>query len=443
PHAIDAERAVLGGLMIDPAAWDKIADQVVSEDFYRKDHRHVFEAIADLNERDQPSDALTVIEWFQSHDELDSIGGLAFVTGLSNEVSSAANIKAYAGIIKEKSALRQLIDVGTTITDSAFEPKGREAKELIEQAEMGVFRIAEQSSRGKGGFRSVKKALAGAVERLHELYETDETITGITSGFTDFDKMTAGLQKGDLIIVAGRPSMGKTTLAMNMAETAAIKAKVGVAVFSMEMGDEQLAVRLISSLGRINQGNLRTGNLHDDEWPRVTSAVSMLSETEIYIDETPALSPSDLRSRARRLARETNLGLIVVDYLQLMQLPGSTENRAQEISEISRSLKALARELDVPVIALSQLNRSVEQRPNKRPMMSDLRESGSIEQDADLIVFIYRDEVYNKETQYKGLAEIIIGKQRNGETGTVKLTFQGQFTRFDNYVAGAYDDAEY
>jgi replicative DNA helicase len=377
---------------------------------------------------------VTLGEWFESQRLSEQVGGTRYVIELANSTPSAANIVAYAEIVREKSVLRQLIDAGTQITGDGFQPEGRSAQELVEAAEQRVFHIAEAGTRGRQGFVSMRSAVKDAFEQLRQRAENKSAITGMPTGFTDLDHKTAGLQAGDLIIVAARPSMGKTALALNMAEYAAIKTGKAAAVFSMEMSASQLAFRLISSLGRINQQHLRTGDLADEEWPRVTSAITLLAESKIFIDDTPALSPLELRSRARRLKREHDLGVIMIDYLQLMQVPGNKENRATEISEISRSLKALAKELSVPVIALSQLNRSLEQRTDKRPVMADLRESGAIEQDADVIVFIYRDEYYNPDSQDKGLAEIIIGKQRNGPTGTVKLAFLGQYTRFENYA---------
>lgn len=357
---------------------------------------------------------------------------------LAKDTPSAANIRAYADIVHERSIFRQLIEVGTDIAGSAFNPEGRESKELLDDAERRVFKIAEQGSRAEAGFKGIKQLLTTTVAQIDKLFEQEGTLTGVTTGFKDFDEQTSGLQKGDLVIVAGRPSMGKTTFSMNIAENAAIAQGISVAIFSMEMPAESLAMRMISSMGRIDQHRLRTGQLHDEDWPRITSAVSLLSEAKVFIDDTPALSPTDLRARARRLKREHGLGLIVIDYLQLMQVAGTSENRTNEISEISRGLKALAKELEVPVIALSQLNRSLEQRPNKRPVMSDLRESGAIEQDADLIVFIYRDEVYNDESPDKGCAEIIVGKQRNGPIGTTRLTFLGQYTKFENFTPEMY-----
>jgi len=438
PHSIEAEQAVLGGLMLAPNAWDKIADRLVEADFYRKDHRMIFRAINELSEKNMPFDAVTLGEWFEANQLADLVGGATYIIQLANMTPSAANITAYADIVREKSVLRQLIDAGTEIADDGFQPEGRNTQEILEGAEQKVFRIAEAGARGKKGFVSMRSAVKDAFQILHQRYESRGAVTGLPSGFTDFDEMTAGFQPADLIIIAARPSMGKTALALNMAEYAALKTKKAVAVFSMEMSASQLAFRLISSLGRINQQHLRTGDLQEEEWPRVTSAITLLSEAKIFIDDTPALSPGELRARARRLKREHDLGLIVIDYLQLMQVPGNKENRATEISEISRGLKALAKELNIPVIALSQLNRSLESRTDKRPLMADLRESGAIEQDADVIVFIYRDEYYNAESNDKGLAEIIIGKQRNGPTGTVKLTFLGQYTKFENYASDRY-----
>ena len=366
---------------------------------------------------------------------------MPYLLTLVNETPSASNIKAYARIARQTSILRQMIKAGTEIADSAYNPQGRDAAELLDDAERRVFAIAEQEARGGGGFQPIKDLLKLAVERIDAHYQRDEPITGLATGFGDFDQMTSGLQSSDLIIVAGRPSMGKTTFAMNMAENVAIQTKRPVAVFSMEMPGDSLAMRMMSSLGRIDQHRVRTGKLEDDEWPRLTSAVNILAEARLFIDDTPALSPTEVRARARRLKREQgDLGLIVLDYLQLMQAPGAGENRATEISAISRSLKALAKELGVPVIALSQLNRSLEQRPNKRPVMSDLRESGAIEQDADLIVFIYRDEVYNPDSNDKGIAEIIIAKQRNGPIGTTRLTFLGKYTKFENYIGNYYGE---
>ncbi|MGD8378880.1 MAG: replicative DNA helicase [Gammaproteobacteria bacterium] len=440
PHSVEAEQAVLGGLMLDNSSWDQVADRLTEDDFYRHDHKLIFRAITHLAERSQPCDAVTLAEWLEGQSLLEDAGGLQYLGTLARETPSASNVKAYADIVRERSVLRQLIRTGGEIANSAFAPEGRSTAELLESAEQQVFKIAEQGNRGRRGFQGIRHLLTQAVDRIDALFHANSSITGLSTGLSEFDEKTAGLQKGDLIIVAGRPSMGKTSFAMNMAEHAAIRDKVPTAVFSMEMSGEQLAMRMISSLGRIDQSKIRTGKLDDDDWPRITSAVTLMSEAPMFIDDTPALTPSEIRARARRLKREHGLGLVVVDYLQLMQIAGNTENRATEISEISRGLKSLAKELEVPVIALSQLNRNLEQRPNKRPVMSDLRESGSIEQDADVIVFIYRDEVYNDDSPDKGTAEIIIGKQRNGPTGTVRATFLGRYTRFENYIGEQFDD---
>ena len=438
PHSIDAEQAVLGGLMLDERAWERIADKLSEDDFYRKDHRLIFRAIAELSEKNMPCDAVTLGEWFDSNGLGELVGGSSYVLQLANSTPSAANILAYAEIVREKSILRQLIDAGTQITGDGFQPEGRSTQEILESAEQKVFHIAESGARGRKNFVAMRAAVKEAFQILHQRYESKGAVTGLATGFTDLDELTAGLQPSDLIIIAARPSMGKTALAVNLAEHAALKLKKAVAIFSMEMSASQLAFRLISSLGRINQQHLRTGDIQEEEWPRVTSAITLLSDAKIFIDDTPALSPGELRARARRLKREHDLGLIVIDYLQLMAVPGNKENRATEISEISRGLKALAKELNIPVIALSQLNRSLEQRTDKRPVMADLRESGAIEQDADVIIFIYRDEYYNPETNEKGQAEIIIGKQRNGPTGTIKLTFLGQYTKFESFASENY-----
>ena len=433
PQSVEAEQAVLGGLMLAPEAFDRIADLLNDGDFYRRDHQLIYRAIRELAEKNRPYDAVTLGEWFDSQGLGEQVAGGAYLVELASTTPSAANIRAYAEIVRDKAVLRQLIEVGTGIVNDGFQPEGRESGELLAKAEQEVFAIAEAGSRGRQDFTPVNKAMAEAFDVLQTRHANGGGITGLPTGYTEFDEMTAGLQPTDLIILAARPAMGKTTFALNIAEFAAIKTKKAIAVFSMEMSASQLALRLISSNGRINATRLRTGQLEDEDWSRVTSAIRMIKETRIFIDDTPALSPEVLRAKSRRLKREHDLGLIVIDYLQLMAVPGNSENRATEISEISRSLKALAKELNVPVIALSQLNRSLETRTDKRPVMADLRESGAIEQDADIIVFIYRDDYYNKENSPdKGLAEIIIGKQRNGPTGSVKLKFFGEYTRFDN-----------
>ncbi|HEV2332882.1 MAG TPA: replicative DNA helicase [Gammaproteobacteria bacterium] len=435
PHSLEAEQAVLGGLMLDNATWEQVADRIREEDFYRQDHRLVFRAMAELSEQDQPFDAVTLAEWLQARGKLEQAGGLAYLATLVRDTPTAANVRAYADIVRERSVLRQLIRVGGELAESAYRPEGRGIAELVDSAERAVFEIAERGDRAGKNYVRINELMAKAVDRLDTLVHADSHVTGVATGLARFDEMTAGLQPGDLIIVAGRPSMGKTSFAMNVAEYAAISGNLPTAIFSMEMSGEQLAMRLISSLGRIAQLKVRTGKLDDTDWKRVSSAISIMSKAPMFIDDTGALTPTELRARARRLKRDHNLGLIVVDYLQLMQVPGTRENRATEISEICRSLKSLAKELKIPVIALSQLNRSLEQRPDKRPIMSDLRESGSIEQDADVIVFIYRDEVYDKESPDKGTAEIIVGKQRNGPIGMVRTTFLGAYTRFENYTA--------
>jgi len=436
PHSVDAEQSVLGALMLDHRTWDQVADRIVVEDFYRGDHRAIFEAILKLIGRNQPFDVLTIAEALKSENKLSLLAeGEAYLYELAQNTPSAANILAYADIVRERSVLRQLISVGTNVTDSVFNPDGRDSQELLDHAERLVYKISEHQQRGVGPV-AIADLLSKANDRLLLLQETKGALTGVSTGFTDFDRLTSGLQPGDMVVIAGRPSMGKTSFAMNIAEFAALKQEKPVMVFSLEMPAEQLALRMISSLGRIDQHKVRTGQLTDNDWPRVSSAVSMLSESKLYVDDTAGLSPLELRTRARRVARKHGgLSLIVIDYLQLMTSSGSRENRTNEISEISRALKGIAKEFNVPVIALSQLNRGLEQRTDKRPVMSDLRESGAIEQDADVIAFIYRDEVYNEDSPHKGSAEIIIRKQRNGPIGDFRLTFLGQYTRFENYAS--------
>jgi replicative DNA helicase len=441
PHSVEAEQAIIGGLMLENQVWDKISSKVCEEDFYRTEHKVLYRAIVTLANKSQPFDVVTLLDTLKSNSALDDAGGEAYLFELANNTPSVANVTAYADIVREKSVQRQLIAVAGDIADSAYNPGNREVPELLDFAESKVFAIAEQTP-SDGGPEIIKSILVRAVEKIDALYHSGDSITGLATGLTDLDELTSGLQKSDLVIVAGRPSMGKTTLVMNMAEHAAIKAAKPVLVFSMEMPGDSLAMRMMSSLGRIDQHRIRTGKLSDDDWPRVTSAVHMLSEAPLFIDDTAALSPAELRARARRLAKEHGpLGLIVVDYLQLMKVPGfKADNRTAEISEISRSLKSLAKELQVPVIALSQLNRSLEQRQDKRPVMSDLRESGAIEQDADLICFIYRDEVYNEDSPDKGTAEIIIAKQRNGPIGKVRVAFLGKYTRFEDLAFNGYQN---
>ena len=434
PHSIEAEIHVLGGVLTDNSVWERIVERVNEGDFYRKDHQIIFKAITALDAEGKPYDVVTVAEWLDNHQLLESAGGLPYLAALAENTAGASNINAYADIVRKRSILRQLIRATNQISETVFNPQGRSSDEILDYAEQSVFEIAEQEAKGRKSYRTIKDLLVKALDRVDELFRRDNPITGVPTGFDDFDDKTAGLQAADLIIIAGRPSMGKTAFAVNIAEHAAIKGKLSVAVFSMEMPGEQLAMRMMSSLGRIDQHKVRTGKLNDDDWPRLTSAVEILKDVRLFIDDTPALTPAELRARCRRISRESGLDLIIVDYLQLMQVPGTVENRATEISEISRSLKAMAKELNVPVVALSQLNRSLESRTDKRPVMSDLRESGAIEQDADVIVFIYRDEVYNPDSPNKGIAEVIIGKQRNGPIGMVKLAFLGQYTRFENYI---------
>lgn len=438
PNSNEAEQSLLGALMLKAEAWDQVADQVDESDFYRENHRMIYRAISDLASEGEPFDAITVTEWFSRHGKLDRVDSGAYLTMLANETPGPANINGYAQIVREKSILRQLIAVGTDIADTALGTSGRSSLEVLEEAEQRIYAIAEQGSRRTSQYVRVRDVMADAMELLHELQQGEGKMTGVPTGFAELDERTSGLQNSDLIIVAGRPAMGKTSFVMNIAERAAIRHKVPVAVFSMEMSDLQLVMRLFSSLGQINQERLRSGQLEGQDWVNLRSSMNMLKEANIFIDQTPALTPTDLRARARRMKREHDIGLIMIDYLQLMRVHGKSENRTNEISEISRSLKALAKEINVPVIALSQLNRAVEQRPDKRPRMADLRESGAIEQDADLILFIYRDEVYNEDSEHKGTAEIIIGKHRNGATGSFKLAFQGEFVRFRDFTPDYY-----
>ena len=441
PHSIEAEQSVLGGLLLDNAAFDRVSDVLAEDDFYRYDHRLIWQHISRLISLSRPADVVTVNESLSNSGKSEEIGGLAYLNALAHNTPSAANIRRYAEIVRERSMLRKLVTIADEVSAAAFNPQGKEARQLLDEAESKIFQIAQEGARGTKGFQEIQPLLAQVVERIDELYhrEGDSDVTGVPTGFSDLDRMTSGLQPGDLVIVAGRPSMGKTSFSMNIGEYVAIEQGLPVAVFSMEMGAVQLAQRIIGSVGLLDQHRMRTGKLTAEDWPRLTHAVQKVQEAQLYIDETPALSPNEVRARARRLARQCGqLGLIIIDYLQLMSGNGnSSENRATEISEISRSLKGLAKELNCPVIALSQLNRSLEQRPNKRPVMSDLRESGAIEQDADVILFIYRDEVYNPDSPDKGTAEIIIGKQRNGPIGAVRLTFLGQYTKFENYTGGA------
>ena len=437
PHSTEAEQSVLGGLLLDNLAWDKCSDLLSDSDFYRHEHRHIYAAVGSLIASSKPADVITVFEALQSLGKAEDCGGLAYLNALAQSVPSASNVRRYAEIVRERSVLRKLISASDEIATTAFNPLGQPVSQILDEAESRIFRIGEEGSRGGAGFQPMDKLVQALIDRVQELEANgSEDVTGIRTGFYDLDRMTAGLQKGDLIVLAARPSMGKTAFALNIAEHVAVQEGLPVAVFSMEMGASQLALRVVGSLGRIDQQHLRTGRLRDDEWERLPEAASKLSEAPMFIDESPGLNPAELRARARRLARQYGgtLGLIVIDYLQLMSgsSNSSDENRATVLGEISRGMKGLAKELQCPVLALSQLNRSVETRPDKRPMMSDLRESGAIEQDADVIMFIYRDDYYNKDSKEPGVAEIVLAKQRNGPVGTVKLTFLKPLTRFDN-----------
>tara|TARA_Y100001933_G_scaffold264008_1_gene327777 strand:+ start:3714 stop:5228 length:1515 start_codon:yes stop_codon:yes gene_type:complete len=439
PHSLEAEQSVLGGLMLANDAWFNVAEIIGAQDFYRPGHQIIYEAMADLAADDQPLDAVTVSERLVSKGLLEKCGGLPYLGELAESTPGASNLMAYARIVREHSTMRALIGAAQRIADSAFTPEGRRSDELVDMAEQEVFRISEGRLK-EGGPQKVPGLLSAAVSKIETLYASRNPITGVPTGFNDLDRKTAGLQPSDLIIVAGRPSMGKTSFALNLVEHAVMESEGAVLFFSLEMPAEQLVIRLLSSLGRIDQSRMRTGEMHEDDWPRFTSAVSQLKDKEFYIDDTPAITPNELRNRARRVARESGkLAMIVVDYLQLMRGSGNPENRTNEISEISRSLKAIAKEMKCPLVALSQLNRSLEQRTDKRPVMADLRESGAIEQDADVILFVYRDEVYHPESADKGTAEIIIGKQRNGPIGSVRLAFIGNLTKFENLAEDRFD----
>lgn len=452
PHSVEAEQSVIGGLLIDNSAWDRAGDMLTDGDFYRFEHRAIYTAIGGLINQAKPADVITVFEQLQSLGKAEECGGLVYLNALAQSVPSAANLRRYAEIVRERSVLRKLVAASDEIATAAFNPNGRPVPQILDEAESKIFKIGEEGSRSRAGFLSMDQLVVDLIDRVNELHENGaEDVTGVRTGFFDLDRMTSGLQPGDLIVLAARPSMGKTAFALNIGEHVAVHEGLPVVVFSMEMGAAQLALRMVGSLGRIDQSHLRTGALRDDEWGRLSEAVERLGQVSMFIDETPGLSPSELRARARRQARQCGqLGLIIVDYLQLMSGSGggSEENRATVIGEISRGLKSLAKELKCPVIALSQLNRSVETRTDKRPMMSDLRESGAIEQDADVIMFIYRDDYYNKldgptPSKEPGVAEIIIGKQRNGPTGTCKLTFLKPLTKFDNLAPGSVGSDDY
>ncbi|WP_064606446.1 replicative DNA helicase [Photobacterium sp. J15] len=443
PHSLEAEQSVLGGLMLDNEKWDTVAEKVVAKDFYSRPHRMIFEGASVLLENGQPLDLITLSEHLEQSDQLEDVGGFAYLAELAKNTPSAANISAYAEIVRERALIRDMIGVANEIADAGYDPQGRTSEDLLDMAESKVFAIAEQRTSENEGPQNVDNILEKTLERIELLYQSPQDgVTGVSTGFTDLNKKTAGLQGSDLIIVAARPSMGKTTFAMNLCENAAMEQDKPVLIFSLEMPSEQIMMRMLASLSRVDQTKIRTGQLDDEDWARISSTMGILMEKKnMYIDDSSGLTPTEVRSRARRVARDHGgLSLIMVDYLQLMRVPGLQDNRTLEIAEISRSLKALAKELNVPVVALSQLNRSLEQRADKRPVNSDLRESGAIEQDADLIMFIYRDEVYHEDSALKGIAEIIIGKQRNGPIGSVRLTFQGQFSRFDNYAGPAFDE---
>ncbi|MDN3608333.1 replicative DNA helicase [Vibrio ostreicida] len=442
PHSLEAEQSVLGGLLLDNERWDTVSERVLAKDFYSRPHRLMFEASQMILEDSKPLDLITLSEFLEQREQLEDVGGFAYLADLAKNTPSAANINAYADIVAQRALTRELIGVANDIADAGYDPQGRSPEDLLDLAESKVFAIAESRTSENEGPQNVDSILEKTLERIEILYKSPQDgVTGVTTGFTDLNKKTAGLQGSDLVIVAARPSMGKTTFAMNLCENAAMANDKPVLIFSLEMPSEQLMMRMLASLSRVDQTKIRTGQLDDEDWARISSSMGLLMEKKnIFIDDSSGLTPTEVRSRARRIARDHGgLSMIMVDYLQLMRVPSLTENRTLEIAEISRSLKALAKELNVPVVALSQLNRSLEQRADKRPVNSDLRESGSIEQDADLIMFIYRDEVYNPDSPMKGTAEIILGKQRNGPIGSVRLTFQGQWSRFDNYAGPSFD----
>ena len=442
PHSVEAEQAVLGGLMVDNNEWDTVAEILLPEDFYRAEHQLIFQVMTERSEANSPIDVVTLVESLNSLNQLENAGGLDYLSELVGNTRGTANIQAYSDIIRERAILRKLISVANGIADSGYNTRGKKANEILDDAEQQVFNIADERPQ-EGGPVPINPLLTKVVDRIDELSVTDGNLTGLASGYKDLDRITSGWQKSDLVIVAGRPSMGKTAFAMNLVEHAVLNSEKPVLVFSLEMPSSSLIFRLLSSIGRIDHTKLRTGQLSDEDWPSLTDALKKLKDRPLFIDDSATLSPMEMRARTRRIAREHQgqIGMVVVDYLQLMQIKGTNENRVTEISAISRSLKQLAREFECPVVALSQLNRSLEQRPNKRPVMADLRESGAIEQDADLITFIYRDEVYNEDTADKGVAEVIIGKHRNGPIGTIRLSFLGQFTRFENHAQPRYDDS--
>jgi replicative DNA helicase len=442
PHSMEAEQSVLGSMLIAPDTWDKVAEIIVEEDFYNRSHQTIFRAIIRLLAISKPVDLITVSEELENHNELEEAGGFAYLGELAKNTPSSANVVAYSEIIRERAVTRQLIGVAHEIAEIGYNPEGRDSTDILDLAESKVFEIAEKRTGANEGPQNVESVLGKTIDRLEALIKTNKEVTGVSSGYTDLDKKTSCLQPSDLIIVAARPSMGKTTFAMNLCENAMLMEEKPVLVFSLEMPAEQIMMRMLASLSRVDQTKIRTAQLDDEDWARISNTMAMLKDKDnLFVDDSSGLTPMEVRTRARKLARDRGgISMIMVDYLQLMRVPSLSDNRTLEIAEISRSLKALAKELKVPVVALSQLNRGLEQRADKRPINSDLRESGSIEQDADLIMFIYRDEVYNENTELKGVSEIILGKQRNGPIGTIRLTFQGQFSRFDNYAGPAYSD---
>lgn len=462
PQSVEAEQAVLGGLLVDGMRLDSVREVISAEDFYISGHQSIFQALTDLAEEGQPIDLITLAERLQRNDQLDKVGGLPYLTEIAQQTPSAANAAAYASIVRERATLRKLIRAANEISRSSYSPEGLDSDDLLQMAEKRVAEIAEDRPKD-GGFQGVNSLLKSTVERIDELFKSDSDITGLSTGLQELDGRTSGWQSGEMIILAARPSMGKTALALNFIESAIMTDDRPALVFSMEMPADSLVMRMLSSVGRIDQGKIRNGALTEEDWPKLSNAVAKLKDKPLFIDDTPGLTPQEVRARVKRVVRghqmelqqkfpdmaleeleaKSNPSVIMIDYLQLMQVAGQSEGRTQEISEISRSLKAIAKEYSCPVIALSQLNRGVEQRPNKRPMNSDLRESGAIEQDADVILFIYRDEYYNEDSNDKGIAELIIGKQRNGEIGTCKAAFVGKFTRFENLAPEYYQDNGY
>ncbi|VAX76861.1 replicative DNA helicase [Buchnera aphidicola] len=437
PHSLEAEQSVLGGLMLDNQQWDTISEYIIPEDFYSRQHQLIFYEMKNLIEKGSPIDLITLSESLEQKGELNNVGRFAYLAKISKNTPSITNIIAYAEIIRERAIIREIILTAHNIAYAGYYPQGRKSPELLDYAESSIFKISEIRSQDQNGPKNIEKILDKTIQSIERLIKKPNNgITGLNTGYHDLNKKTSGLQKSDLIIIAARPSMGKTTFAMNLCENTAMLYEKPILIFSLEMPGEQIMIRMLASLSRVNQSKIRTGQLSNEEWSRISSTMNiLLKKKNIYIDDSSRLTPSEVRSRSRKIYKENNgLSLIMIDYLQLIKIPSLSGNRTLEIAEISRTLKALAKELNIPIIALSQLNRSLEQRSDKRPVNSDLRESGSLEQDADLILFIYRDELYHENSDFKGIAEIIIGKQRNGPTGTVHLTFNGKWSRFDNYA---------